>query len=274
MKPSKSSFYLDFKELTCTRNLVIIGIFYILLLGIAQMDIIGIKKEIKEIEIANKLEKLKFEQFDRYKPYAAYGIRFFTMPSPLNFLSGFKIYGGLIANVDHGTKVNIYETRKGINIIPNPASYFLNFTGLLIIFGYLLTMLLGHEAFNDVKELRLPGPGMPMGDETFFGFYGLIEQMKRGFIEFFFEKEYFSAHVSGKVESFIKGDENIYRCRSSLPTNLWAGIILTLLYSTGLIALTHYFTYRKIFPVKQKLKNEEDVHTFIRQGAPNTWKTN
>ncbi|MCX6581479.1 MAG: hypothetical protein NT166_15000 [Candidatus Aminicenantes bacterium] len=464
MKPSKSSFYLDFKELTCTRNLFIIAILYVLLLGLAQIRIIEDKVELKELEITNRLEKLKAEQFNEYVPYSVYGIRLFTMPSPLNFLSIFKIDSGLIAAVDSGTALKIYETKKEYNILPDPSDWLLNFTGMLIIFGYLLVMLLGYEAFNDVKELRslctlknysqafatrilsrmifitvvliclalsvyfltwangLSIPGFyfliywglailvinfPLfmgtvsgalksrlkritcfvclflsvtllslfiivklvkgfsnnisepqtefdkvkilmaferaginrfgdvrsgeefnnlvksyldnqlliledierkhkqdivdrvdlfktlsclvpstfflttvnelcgnGYDTYFGFYGLTEEMKSGFIKFFFEKEYFTKPVPGKVESFIKGDENIYRCRSSLPSNLWAGIILTLLYSVGLIALTHYFTYKKVFPVKQKLEDEDNVHTFIRQGEPNTFFTN
>ncbi|MDQ1351405.1 MAG: transporter permease subunit [Acidobacteriota bacterium] len=464
MKPSKSSFYLDFKELTCTRNLVIIAILYGLLLGLAQIKISEDKVVLKELEITNRLEKLKAEQFNEYVPYSVYGIRLFTMPSPMNFLSIYKVNNGLIAAVDSGTALKIYETKKEYNILPDPSDWLVNFTGMLLVCGYLLVMLLGYETFNDVKELRsfctiknygqvfatriysrvifitavliglalsvyllawvnglsIPGfyfliywglailvinfplflgtvsgalktrlkriacficlflsvtllslfiivklvkgfsnnisepqteydkvkilmafeksgvqkfDNVRSGDEvnkfmqsyldnqlviledierkhkqdivdrvdlfktlsclvpstfflttvnelcgngydTYFGFYGLTEEMKRGFIKFFFEKEYFSAHVSGKVDSFIKGDENIYLCRSSLPSNLWAGIILTLLYSAGLIALTHYFTYRKIFPVKQKLEDEDDVHTFIRQGEPNTFFTN
>ncbi len=463
MKPKKTSFYLEFKQLFCIRHLAIIAIFFALLLVIAQIDIIEYKKELKEIDIANKLEKLKVEQFDRYKPYAAYGIRFFTMPSPLNFLSGYKIYGGLIAAVDHGTKLSIYETKKGIKVLPDPSYGFLNFTGLLLIFGSFLAMMLGYTAFNNEMLLRFlfslksdartfwirltsrmifiaavliclalsvfllawaNGLTIPLnyflifvgvailvmnfflflgtvsgslktrlkrittficlflvvtvfsllvfvkivnsisnniseyqteydklrllmtfeinglkrfgnvrsGDElntffkgylnnevkiledmesrykkeisdrvdiyqglaclcpatffltsanelsgngydTFFGFYGLTEQMKSAFIKFFFEKEYFTTPVPGKVESFIKGDENIYSCRGSLLKYFWIGIFLTLLYIAVLAVLTYRFNYNKIYPVKKQLENEEDIYTFIRKGEPNLFFT-
>jgi len=463
MKPSKSLFYLDFEDLTCARNLIIIAILYLLLLGLCQIQLSESKTELNELDITNKLEKLKVEQFYEYVPYSVYGLRLFTMPSHLKFLSNFKIGSGLIAAVDTGTTLRIYETKKGNNILPDPSDWLLNFTGLLLIFGFLLAMLLGDEAFNDVKELRslctlknyaqafatrissrvifitavliclalsvlllawangLTIPGfyfliywglailvinfafflgtvsgslktrlkriitfvclflgvtvfsllvivklvkgfsnnisepqtendklqilmviekrgadkfntVRSGEEvykfmidsfendfkiidsvedrhknflfenidkykllsvffptTFFlmatneisgqgyenykKFYSFTEDKKRGFIKFYIEKEFGPTHKTGKVEPFIKGDENIYRCRGSLPSNFWAGVLLTLIYIAGLIALTHYFTYKKVFPVKQKLEDEDNVHTFIRQGEPNTFFT-
>jgi hypothetical protein len=92
--------------------------------------------------------------------------------------------------------------------------------------------------------------------------------MKRAFIEFFFEKEYFTKPVPGKVESFIKGDENIYRCRGSLSKYFWVGISLTLLYIAVLAGLTLFFTYRKIYPVNRKLENEKDIFIRMQKGAP------
>ncbi|MCU0286719.1 MAG: hypothetical protein MUF15_09995, partial [Acidobacteria bacterium] len=81
MEPEKSLYYLEFKKLNCRRNQVIILILFAILFFTAQLDINEDKKELKDINLTNKLEKLKVEQFDRYVPYSVYGIRLFTIPS-------------------------------------------------------------------------------------------------------------------------------------------------------------------------------------------------
>jgi len=458
MKPKKTSYYFEFKQMFCLRYVIIIAIFFALLLAIAQMDIIANKKEIKEIEIANKLEKLKVEQFDRYKPYSVYGVRLFSMPSSLNFLSSFKIHSGLIAAVDTGTTLRIYETKKDNNVLPDPSYGFLNFVGLLIIFGSFLAMMLGYPAFNNEMELRFlfslksdagtirirltsrmifitalliclalcvfllawaNGLTIPLnyflvfwgvailimnfflllgtvsgslktrlkrittficlflvvtifslliivevvkgfsnnisepqteydklqilmviekrgitkfdtkrsGEEvykfmiesfendfkvidavedrhknflfenidkygflsalfpsTFFfmttneisgqgyknykDFYSFTEVTRREFIKFYIQKEFLEKPVPGKVESFIKGDENIFKCPSSIPVYFWVGISSTLFYIAVLAFLTLLFTYRKIYPVNRKLENEKDIYIRMQKGAP------
>jgi hypothetical protein len=72
-----------------------------------------------------------------------------------------------------------------------------------------------------------------------------------------------------KVESFIKENENIFQCRPSLPENFWSGIFLILFYSAGTFLLTYHLSHKNIFPVNEKLENEEDVYTVIRKGEPN-----
>jgi len=459
MKPIKSLYYLEFKKLSCFWNLATLFILFALLLGIEQLGIIEYKKELSEIEISNKLEKLHGEQFERYQAYAAYGIRFYMMPCPLSFMSGFKIYSNLVAVVDHGTKLNIYEARKGPNILPDPSSGFLNFAGLLLIFGSLLSMLLGDSTFKNEKEsrflcsskrfdrmfvapivsriifittalilltlsaallARLNGLPIPVpyflaflglavlvmnfyyflgtfagslktrikriitfvclfltltilpllvivnlvksvsntiseyqteydklrfymaierngikrfgntrtgeeinrfikdfianelkiledmeskykkelqdkvgmfqdlscffpslfylssaneisggGYKSYFDFYGFIEKMKNGFIKFFFDKEYFSKSDSEKVESFIKGDSNIFYCRPGLPPNFLFGIILTLLYTAVLGFFTYRNIYRRVFPINEKMDNEDDFYVEIARGNNN-----
>lgn len=459
MKPIKSLYYLEFKKLVCFWTLATLFILIALLLGIAQLGIIELKKELSEIEKSNKLEKLHVEQFQRYQAYGAYGIKFYMMPSSLSFMSGFKIYSSLIGTVDHGTKLNIDESRKSPVILPDPAYGFLNFAGLLLIFGSLLSMLLGDKTFKNEKEsrflcslkrfdrmfvvlitsrmifitaalilltlcaallARLNGLTIPVpyflaffglallvmnfyyflgifagslktrrkriitfvglylaltilpllvivnlakgvsntiseyqteydklriymaierngikrfgntrsgeeinrfirgfianelkiiedmeskyknelhdkvgmfqdlscffpalfylssaneisggGYKSYFDFYGFIEKMKNEFIKFFFDKEYFSKVESGKVESFIKGDNNIFYCRPGLPPKFLFGIILTLLYTAILVFFSYRNIYRRVFPIHEKMDNEDDFYVEIARGNNN-----
>ncbi|MDQ1352187.1 MAG: transporter permease subunit [Acidobacteriota bacterium] len=459
MKPIKSLYYLEFKKLFSFWNLVTLFILFALLLGISQLGIIEYKKELSEIEISNKLEKLHGEQFERYQAYGAYGIKFYMMPCSLSFISGFKIYSSLVGTVDHGTKLNINESRKSPVILPDPAYGFLNFAGLLLLFGSLLVMTLGYTTFPNEKEsrflcslkrfdrmfvvlitsrlifittalilltlcsalmARLNGLTIPVpyflvffglavlvmnfyyflgifagslktrikrvvafvglflaltilpllvivnlakgvsntiseyqteydklrfymaierngikrfgntrsgeeinqfirsfianelkiiedmeskykkelhdkvgmfqdlscffpalfylssaneisggGYRSYFDFYGFIEKMKNEFIKFFFDKEYFSKVESGKVESFIKGDNNIFYCRPGLPPKFLFGIILTLLYTAILVFFSYRNIYRRVFPVHEKMDNEDDFYVEIARGNNN-----
>lgn len=459
MKPIKPLFYLEFKKLSRLWNMVTLFILIALLLGIAQLGINEYKIELREIESSNRLEKLHGDQFVRYQAYGAYGIKFYMMPYSLSFMSGFKIYSSLVATVDHGTKLTISESRKSPVILPDPAYGFLNFAGLLLLFGSLLSMLLGHTTFNNEKESRflcalkrfdrmfvelitsrllfiaaalilltlcvallawLNGLAIPVfyflaffglailvmyfyyflgifagslktrlkrritfvglyltltilpllvivnlaksvsttiseyqteydklrfymaierggierfgntrtgeeinqfirdfianelkiiedmetkykkelhdkvamfqdlscffpsmfylssaneisggGYKSYFDFYGFIEKMKNAFIQFFFDKVYFSKPEPGKVESFIKGDNNIYYCQPSLPPKFLLGIILTLLYTALLVFFSYRNIYQRVFPVHEKIDNEDDFFVEIAKGNNN-----
>ena len=113
MKAKNSVFCLELGKFDIKWRLTVLLLFYVLLLGMIQVEMNEYKGELIEIEKANKLENMKAGQFDRYTPYSVYGIRLISLPAPLNFLSAFQVYGSLVAAVDTGTKLIIYESRKG-----------------------------------------------------------------------------------------------------------------------------------------------------------------
>lgn len=373
------------------------------------------KGELKEIEIANRLENLKAGQFDRYTPYSVYGVRFIIMPAPLNFLQTFLVYNDLVSAVDTGTKLLIYESRKGNNVTPDTAAGYLNFSGLLLLFGSILACVYGYMGYNNEKYLKylcrlktfknvffsifaarlvldfflftgalfgalknksagialllgmilLPDFLVPWiviktvknisvsisehqtqydqlkilmafekmgikkfgdvrsgeafnnlvksylenqlkfqedmeskhrqrimekiekyrlmsvffpssfyltstaeisgkGYNNYIAFYDFSKKKKREFIAFYFQKEYFDKPGPGKVDSFIKGDDSIFRCQSGLPGNFLLGIGLILFYMLGSIIGTYFIVYNKVYPVKKKLPGEDDL--FIHMG--------
>ncbi len=432
---------------------------FIFLLALMQIGINDYKAKLKDIEISNNLEILKARQFDRYTPYSVYGVRLNCMPSPMNFLLTFKIYGGLSAAVDTGTKLKIYEDKKGNHLFPDLSFGYFNFSGFLLLFGSLISLIYGFEAtskkefleflcslksfkkvffktlfsrmffvsffilllllsmvilayinginiietnyfyfgllgiivmnfflsigtslgslkqkktgkilligifillnffapwminkivinfsngvsehqieydklktlmafekrsvkeFGNVRsgekvnefmrsylenELKLleemegkhkrklsekiekykalsilfpstfylssANEISSYGFNNYILFYGFSEKMKRGFIEFYFQKEYFTKPERGKVESFVKGDNNILYSKSSLPGNFSTGIWLTLFYIAGLGFITYFNTYKKLYPVKQKLEFEDDLYINIVKGQLN-----
>ena len=154
MNTSKSIFYLEFNR-SCGRwHLGAALVFFFLLMAVAQVDMQEYKGELKKVEIANQLEKSKAGQFDRYTPYSVYGVRFVILPTPLNFLQAFRVYFDLVSEVDTGSKLLIYESRKGNNITPDTAAGFLNFSGLLLLLGSITAIVYGYTGYRNEKFLK------------------------------------------------------------------------------------------------------------------------
>jgi hypothetical protein len=110
--------------------------------------------EVKETERSNKLEKQKAAQFPAYTPYSVYGFHLKCMPSPLDFLRTFQIYSELISRADVGIKLEISEEKKGSNTIPDTAGGYLNFAGILLLAGSILSHIFGFLALYDEKRLK------------------------------------------------------------------------------------------------------------------------
>ncbi len=453
MKTNKSIFYLEFKRSCGKWHLAAVLVFFFMLMAVAQVDMKEYLGELKEIEYANQSEKLKAGQFDRYIPYSVYGVRFVIRPGPLNFLQVFAVYNALVSEVDTGSKLSIYESRKGNNITPDTAAGYLNFTGLLFLLGSILAAIYGYTGYRSEQYLKylcrlkvfknvffsilavrlglfsllvlciLAGNvvlgwlnGMDIlnsnycwysflvlavlnfflftgdwfgaikdrragialvvgmivlldllvpwfviktvknisvsiseyqtqfeqltilmafekmgikkfgdvrtGDEfkklvksylenqlkiqedleskhrqrimekvekyqalgvffpssfylsataeisgkgynNYFAFYDFTGRMKREFSEFFVEKNYLEEPKPGQVESFIKGDESIFRCQSSLPGNFLLGMVLMFFYISGSIIGTYFLVYHKVYPIKKKLPGESDLFIHI-----------
>jgi hypothetical protein len=60
---------------------------------------------------------------------------------------------------------------------------------------------------------------------SYIDFLRYILDLREDFLKFYLDKKYFSK--AWRVESFIKGDENIFRAESRLPENFWAGVGIT-----------------------------------------------
>ncbi len=463
MNTSKSIFYLEFKRSCGKWYLLTVLAFFSILMAVARVDMKEYLGELKEVEYANQSEKLKAGQFDRYTPYSAYGVRFVIRPAPLNFLQVFAVYNDLVSEVDTGTKLSLYVSKKGNNITPDTAAGYLNFPGLLFLLGSVLAAVYGYLGYRSEQHLkylcrikvfknvffsilaaRLGLFSLPVllilagnvvlgwlnginifdshylwysllvlavlnfflftgawfgaikdrktgialvvglivlldllvpwlviktvknisvsiseyqtqfeqlvilmtfekmgikkfgdlrtGDEfkklvksylenqlkiqeeleskhrqrimekvdkyqalgvffpssfylfatteisgkgynNYFSFYDFSNKKKREFIVYYFQKEYFEEPKPGQVESFIKGDDSIFRCQSSLPGNFLLGMVLLFIYISGSITGTYFMVYRRLYPIKKKLPGESDLFIHIRKEEDNFFFT-
>jgi len=74
------------------------------------------------------------------------------------------------------------------------------------------------------------------GYENFITFFDYIQKLKRKFVRFFIDKRYYSSH--SEVESFVTGDENLFRAKTRLPGGFLKGVLLILAYIAVLFAIS------------------------------------
>jgi ABC-type Na+ transport system ATPase subunit NatA len=102
-----------------------------------------------------KIEKLKVEQLNNYDQYGGYGFRLYFMPSPLSILFGSTdLFTELNAHIDVGEKLNIYDSMKGKKLITQKPGRYLDFAGIVLLFGSLMAIIYGYDGFRHKEYLK------------------------------------------------------------------------------------------------------------------------
>lgn len=81
------------------------------------------------------------------------------------------------------------------------------------------------------------------GYENFILFFDYIRELKKKFVRFYLDHRYYLDGIldkTTKVESFIKGNENLFNAKSRTPRGFTRGVLLTLVYIIGLFIVSYY----------------------------------
>ncbi len=155
MKPKQSIYRLELKwSLKKKRVLFTYILLFLVLLGMFQVRVREYIAEAKEAQKVAGLETQKAAQFSGYTAYSAYGLHFTCLPTPLDFLLAFKIYNPLSSSTDVGTKLNLYEDKKGNNALPDTAGGYLNFLGIFVLAGAIFSSIFGFAGLSDHDRLK------------------------------------------------------------------------------------------------------------------------
>ena len=93
------------------------------------------------------------------------------------------------------------------------------------------------------------------GVGSFLDFYDYTMNLRERFMKFYLQKRYYSKDKT--IESFIKGEENVFRAESRLPGNFWTGVGITGLYCLILFGLSLPVLYVKL---NRKIKDKEKIN--------------
>lgn len=106
--------------------------------------------------------------------------------------------------------------------------------------------------YNEKKSIMLPSSFYlfltkefsSYGYTNYQDFFKYMLSLKDDFSNYFFDKRY--SKIGQKVESFVRGDENIFKSKCMLPGNFWLGLLLTFFYSWLLFGVTLLFLKKRI----------------------------
>ena len=90
------------------------------------------------------------------------------------------------------------------------------------------------------------------GEASGKGYYGYLDfmdyimKLRNRFIQFYMQKRYEANDAV--VESFVKGDENIFHSRSQLPNTYWIGLLATVFYGAVFLILAYWQLRRLVYP--------------------------
>ncbi len=145
----------ELKRIFCIRNLLILMVFIALLFFFMIDGIQNYKNFLANKETFLETEQNKVTQFVLITQYGGYGIRLMFIPLPLCILfHNSSVFNELMANVDTGERLNIYNSFKGKNLFTEKSGGYMDFSGILILIGCLLSLLYGCETFRNKDYLK------------------------------------------------------------------------------------------------------------------------
>jgi len=154
MPENPSFLFLEYRKFTRKGNLVIIFVFVALLLLMMNAEMNRLKSNSKDILSSRKTEEVKTTQFQSYTPYGMHGHILSCLPNGLTFLRPLNIYGNLKAHIDSGIGLKLYTSQKRSDVLPDPSSGYLSFSGLIMIIGGLLSLMYGSSSYKNKKDLK------------------------------------------------------------------------------------------------------------------------
>ncbi len=106
------------------------------------------------------------------------------------------------------------------------------------------------------------------GYENFIDFYSYMQALKQKFLRFYLDRKFYTSQTG--VESFVKGDENIYFSPSRLPVDFGLGMAMMLVYMAGGFAVAYSRFKRTLFVrpgkwVKEEI-NHDDLDVELKKG--------
>ena len=156
MKKFFTVFSLEARRIFGFRNTLIYLLFVVLSLYFVQTGIHRHKEQIDLKAQFKEIEQRKVGQYATFGQYGAYGIRLLFFASPLSaFFINSSVISEITAKVDSGEILYIYNSFKGRALFSEKLGGFKDFSGIVLLFGSLLVLYLGFEAFLYKDYVRL-----------------------------------------------------------------------------------------------------------------------
>jgi hypothetical protein len=140
----------EFLKLRSFIILLLLLVIFLLSYFFVNSEIEEYTNSAKNLEIDSDIEIIMKSFFNSYDIYGIYGHRIFLKPSPLMiFFYNSDIIEEIEGTIGTIEIIKIYFNVKGDKVLENPKVGFLDFGGILNIFGSLLMLILGVMTFKN-----------------------------------------------------------------------------------------------------------------------------
>jgi hypothetical protein len=155
MNPFRAIFYLEARRMLCRRNVIIFVVMALMLMLFLWDGIGNYRSILEDKEVFQQTERQKVGKYVLITQYGAYGIRLMFIPSPMSILfNNSSVFSELMANVDTGERLNIYNSFKGKNLFTEKSGGYMDFSGIFVIFGGLLALLYGYDSTRNKSYIK------------------------------------------------------------------------------------------------------------------------
>lgn len=154
MRTFRAIFKLELANFLRKRNLFLLLSILLLSLVLSQDSANSYTSQIAEIKTFVEVEHAKVKEYVLTTQYGAYGIRVLYVPTPQNILyNNNKCFDHLLANIDVGERLNIYNSYKGNKLFARSINL-LNLADFLLLSGSILSILYGFFSVSGKDFLR------------------------------------------------------------------------------------------------------------------------
>lgn len=155
MNTFKCFLLFEFKRSLTRRNLIAIILFFLLSLYLTNTGVQQYKEIMKNRKEFQEVEKRKVKQLNNYDQYGGYGFRLYFMPSVLSiFYNNTNLFTELSASIEVGEKLNIEDSFKGKKVFAQKPGRWMDFSGIVLLFGSLMALFYGYDAFRHKEYLK------------------------------------------------------------------------------------------------------------------------
>lgn len=159
MKNFNSFFVFEAKRFFCKRNSIIAVLLLLLAMIFVQVGSGRFKNTLVMKQKFQDIEKQKIEQYVTYTQYGGYGIRILFLPAPISILfTNSGVVKDMEAFVDSGERLKIYLPLLGKNLFAANSKWPVDFAGMILFFGSLLSLFYGFDSLSGKEYLRFLVP--------------------------------------------------------------------------------------------------------------------
>jgi len=155
MRTFKPFLKFEFKRSFTRLNVVVLILYLLAAMFVVHRGVDKYKDLEEKKEKFQKNERLKVEIWNNYTQYGGYGIRLYFMPSPLSvFFNNTNLFTEATAQIDVSEKLNIYQSFKGKEVFMQGPGRYLDFSGIILMFGSFLALFYGYDTLKHKEFLK------------------------------------------------------------------------------------------------------------------------